>query len=133
MKLRNYEKKEGIFILLFFLWIMELIGIVFMMQHKEYVYEKVSGILTNDDEITLFVDSTSRKLFYQNSLFMIGDCEYPFEIVRDEVVSQNKQKLYELVVSSKVEDKKIYEGVEVSIKKKKLTVMEIFKSVWEGD
>lgn len=136
MKIRNYEKKGFIFSLVGILYFLELVLFLFLMTEKEYCYRKVTGVLDGDHNIIFFVDKNERNLFYQNKYGFFQDKKTTYEIIEDNGVSLKKEekKYYQLIVKSNLsKKKKTNDIVEFSMKEEKKTIIEILKSVWEGD
>ena len=66
MKTNNYEKKELITFITIILLIIELIIGGFLFKYKVYKYKKITGIITNNNIVSLIIDKKDKKLLNSN-------------------------------------------------------------------
>ena len=136
MRQHNYEKKEWLIITFILLIILEIITIIFLIKVKEYSYQKIIGIYTNPNRITVIVNKKEKDLLYQQSTIYIMDKKEKYEIEEDKgmILKKGKEKYYELLLKVKTpKNKKRQDSLECTIRKKKKSLINIMKEVWEGD
>ena len=73
MKTKNYEKTELIIFITTIFLILEIIGIICLVKKKEYTYQKVSGIVSGKNLVTVIVNNKERKYFYQNQTLFLNN------------------------------------------------------------
>ena len=61
MKVRNYEKQGLIIFILIILITIEIISFIVLYNYKVYKYKKLTGIITNNNIVTLIVDKEEKK------------------------------------------------------------------------
>lgn len=136
MKVRNYEKQELIILILIILISIEIISFIMLFNYKVYKYKKLTGIISNDNIITLIVDNKDKKLLYKNSKIYLDNKLLKYKILEDKgyITEKNNHKYYEVLINIKTpKNKKSSDYVELSIKNKKIKVLELLKSIGEGD
>lgn len=136
MKIKNYEKKELIIFFSLIFLIVEALFITYLFISKEYHYEKLSGIVLKDNLIIVVASDTERKNINNNTFFFIDSKKVKFKLVEDKgvVMTKEKKKYYELIINVKFDKKyKVNDLINISIKTKKIRLIEIFKIIWEGD
>ena len=136
MKVRNYEKQELIILILIILISIEIISFIMLLNYKVYKYKKLTGIISNDNIITLIVDNKDKKLLYKNSKIYLDNKLLKYKILEDKgyITEKNNHKYYEVLINIKTpKNKKSSDYVELSIKNKKIKVLELLKSIGEGD
>ena len=136
MKVRNYEKKTFINILLIFLVLLEITIFVLFNINKINMYENVSGIVVKDDLVVLIINNKTKKIIYKNSLLYLNNKKLKYEIVEDRgyVLKRNKEDYSEILISFKFDKNyKVNDSLQLTLKKEKINIIEIFKIIWEGD
>ena len=136
MKVRNYEKQELIILILIILISIEIISFIMLFNYKVYKYKKLTGIISNNNIITLIVDNKDKKLLYKNSKIYLDNKLLEYKILEDKgyITEKNNHKYYEVLINIKTpKNKKSSDYVELSIKNKKIKVLELLKSIGEGD
>lgn len=135
MKVRNYENKNIMYILIIITFIIELLVFYILISHKIYSYKKISGIFVNNKKIELIIDKTDRLLIYNNSKINIDSKEISYKITEDRgIVLKNKKDYYNIVIELKNKSKyKSKDIIELSIREKKKNLIKIFKIIWDGD
>lgn len=135
LKLKNYEKKSFI-IFISILFIVSLIAfIILLFTKKEYHYNKMSGIVLDKDLVILVVDDKERKNIYNNTFLYLNSKKERYKIIEDKGIILKKEKMnyHEILVKINFDkDYKINDTINLSIKTKKIRLIEIFKIIWEG-
>lgn len=136
MKVRNYEKKALIYVLLGILLILEIIIIYIFCINKIYEYEVVSGIVIKDDLVVLIITDKTKKNISKSNSFYLNNKKVKYRIIEDRgyILKKNKEKYSELLVSFKFDNEyKVNDNLQLMFKKEKIKIIEIFKIIWEGD
>ena len=136
MKFSNYEERGVMLFIVIFLFLFEGFFLTFLFRKKEYIYQKMFGIMTGQNYATFFVTKVQRGLFYQNHSFLVHDKEFSYEVFYDHLIedSDKNYPYYELIIKSQSFDElRTNEMVEISIKEKRATIFQILKQEWEGD
>lgn len=136
MKVRNYEKQELIIFILIILISIEIISFIILFNYKVYKYKKLTGIISNDNMVTLIIDNKDKKLLYKNSKLYLDNKLLDYKILEDKgyITEKDNHKYYEVLINIKTPgNKKSSDYVELSIKNKKIKVFELLKSIGEGD
>ena len=63
MKVRNYEKKTLIYILLIFLILLEIIIVILFYKNKINIYVNIQGVVVKDNLVVLIVIDKSNASF----------------------------------------------------------------------
>ena len=135
MKTKNYEKTELIIFITTIFLILEIIGIICLVKKKEYTYQKVSGIVSGKNLVTVIVNNKERKYFYQNQTLFLNNKNTKYSIKEDrgKLLKKKNKVYYELLVNIKLSKKiKSTDVVDLSIKKEKRSLFKILKKIWEG-
>ena len=136
MKVRNYEKKTLIYILLIFLILLEIIIVILFYKNKINIYENIQGVVVKDKIVVLIVNDKTKKIIYKNTLLYLNNKKIKYEIIEDRgyVLKRNKEKYSEILISFKFDKNyKVNDSLQLMFKKKKIRIIEIFKIIWEGD
>lgn len=136
MKVRNYEKKTLIYILLIFLILLEIIIVILCYKNKINIYENIQGVVVKDNLVVLIVNDKTKKIIYKNTLLYLNNKKIKYEIIEDRgyVLKRNKEKYSEILISFKFDKNyKVNDSLQLMFKKKKIRIIEIFKIIWEGD
>ena len=136
MIIRNYEKQSFVMFLIFILFITELLFVIYILNHKEYDYLKINGIVIKNDVVLIMIDEKTRKTLRKNSSLYYNDKKYVFKIIED-TGKVLKEGYYELILKfsfSKDNNKiKPNDILELVLTKKKISLISFFKLIWEGD
>lgn len=135
MKIKNYEKTELIIFVIIIFIILEVLGIIYIIKDKKYTYERINGIVSGNDLVTVIVDKKEKKYFYQNQMIYLNDKNTKYSIKEDKgkIIKKNKKNYYELLIKIKLpKNTKSTDILEFSIKRKKERIIKILKRVWEG-
>ena len=136
MKVRNYEKQVLIIFILIILIIIEVLSIIVLYNYKIYKYKKLTGIISNNNIVTLVVDKNDKKLLYKNKKVYIDNKYLSYEILEDKgyIAKKNNTKYYEMLIYVKTpKNKKNSDYIELSIKNKKINILKLLKKIGEGD
>ena len=136
MKNRIYERTTFIKVLILIVLILEIIFILELTHIKEFKYHKITGVVIKNNYILIVVDKQERKLLYNSKKLYHKDNHQKYEIVEDrgKVLNNNKKNYYELVIKTNFKNKyKANDIYEIVIPKEKFRLIEIFKTIWEGE
>ena len=136
MKVRNYEKKTLIYILLIFLILLEIIIVILFYKNKINIYENIQGVVVKDNLVVLIVNNKTKKIINKNTILYLNNKKIKYEIIEDRgyVLKRNKEKYSEILISFKFDKNyKVNDSLQLMFKKKKIRIIEIFKIIWEGD
>lgn len=136
MKVRNYEKKEGIFFLIGLNILLEFIAILTFTIKKEYNYQILSGIVVKENRIMIICNKEERNLLYKNEKVFIKGKAFKYKIEEDRgiIIKKENKNYYEILLKLKMDSSyKPQDTLELSIKCKKERVIKIIKLIWEGD
>ena len=135
MIIRNYEKQSFTLFLIFILFITELLFVIYILNHKEYDYIRINGIVVKNDVVLIMIDEKTRKTLRKNSSLYCNDKKYVFKIIEDRG-KVLKEGYYELILKfsfSKDNKVKPNDILELVLTKKKISLINFFKLIWEGD
>lgn len=135
MKVRNYEKQGLIIFILIVLIIIEILSFIVLYKYKVYKYKKLMGVISNKNIVTLVVDKNDKKLLYKNKKVYIDDKLLEYKIIENKgyIINKNNIKYYEVLIETKTpKNKKISDYIELSVKNKKINILELFKQIGEG-
>lgn len=135
MKTKNYEKEELITFITIVFIVLEMIGIFILSRRRESNYYKLSGIVSNNNVVTVIADNKERKLLESNQVIYLNDKKEKYRIKenRGVLLKKNNKKYYELLIDIKLPKKtKSTDIVNLSVMKNKENILKILKSVWEG-
>lgn len=136
MKVRNYERQELIIFILLVLIIIEVISFTLLFRYKVYEYKKLTGIITNENIITLIVDKKEKEILNKNKNIYLNNKKLKYKIIEDKgvIIKKNNKKYYELLIRVKTpKNNKSSDYVELSIKNKKINILKLLKKIGEGD
>ena len=135
MKVRNYEKQGLIIFILIVLIIIEILSFIVLYKYKVYEYKKLMGVISNKNIVTLVVDKNDKKLLYKNKKVYIDDKLLEYKIIENKgyIINKNNIKYYEVLIETKTpKNKKISDYIELSVRNKKINILELFKQIGEG-
>ena len=135
MKTKNYEKEELITFITIVFIVLEMIGIFILSRRRESNYYKLSGIVSNNNVVTVIADKKERKLLESNQVIYLNDKKEKYRIKenRGVLLKKNNKKYYELLIDIKLPKKtKSTDIVNLSVMKNKENILKILKTVWEG-
>jgi len=137
MKLKNFEKKQGILWLVFF----TSIGNIFLFFVTNFIkinqYYITSAIIRNDNLLEVMINEKELPIVYKNSFFYIDQKKVHFQIyeVISDVYTQDNISYYTILLQCNISSKKLKDKDIVSLvlldKRKKL--YKIFETIWKGD
>lgn len=136
MKVRNYEKQVLIIFILIVLIIIEIFSFIVLYNYKVYKYKKLTGIISNNNIVTLIVDKEDKKLLYKNKKVYLNNKLLEYKILEDKgyITKKDNTKYYEIIIFVKTpKNKKSSDYVELSIKNKKINILKLIKKIGEGD
>ena len=136
MKVRNYEKQGLIIFILIILITIEIISFIVLYNYKVYKYKKLTGIITNNNIVTLIVDKEEKKLLYKNKKIYLNNKLLEYKILEDKgyITKKDNIKYYEILINIKTpKNNKSSDYVELSIKNKKINILKLLKKIGEGD
>ena len=136
MKVRNYEKQVLIIFILIVLIIIEIFSFIVLYNYKVYKYKKLTGIISNNNIVTLIVDKEEKKLLYKNKKVYLNNKSLEYRIIEDKgyITKKDNTKYYEIIIFVKTpKNKKSSDYVELSIKNKKINILKLIKKIGEGD
>ena len=136
MKQHNYEKNTFLIGIGMILFLLEIVCSLLLFYIKKYDYQKLSGVYTNKDQITVIVNKEEKKLLQKQAKLFLNNKEELFEIEEDKgiLLKKGKENYYELLLKVKTpKENKRQDILEITIQKNKKNLFEIIKEVWEGD
>lgn len=136
MKVRNYEKQGLIILILLILITIEVLSFIVLYNYKVYKYKKLTGIISNNNIVTLIVDKEEKKLLYKNKIVYLNNKLLEYKILEDKgyITKKDNTKYYEIIIFVKTpKNKKSSDYVELSIKNKKINILKLIKKIGEGD
>ena len=136
MKVRNYEKQVLIIFILIVLIFIEILSFIVLYNYKVYKYKKLTGIITNNNIVTLIVDKNDKKLLYKNKKVYLNNKLLEYKIIEDKgyITKKDNTKYYEIIIFVETpKNKKSSDYVELSIKNKKINILKLIKKIGEGD
>lgn len=136
MKVRNYEKQVLIIFILIVLIIIEIFSFIVLYNYKVYKYKKLTGIISNNNIVTLIVNKEEKKLLYKNKKVYLNNKSLEYRIIEDKgyITKKDNTKYYEIIIFVKTpKNKKSSDYVELSIKNKKINILKLIKKIGEGD
>ena len=136
MKVRNYEKQVLIIFILIVLIIIEIFSFIVLYNYKVYKYKKLTGIISNNNIVTLIVDKEDKKILYKNKKVYLNNKSLEYRIIEDKgyITKKDNTKYYEIIIFIKTpKNKKSSDYVELSIKNKKTNILKLIKKIGEGD
>jgi len=135
MKIRNYEQLNKIYFGIILLFILEIIGIVFIYHQKHFSYQLLSGIVVKKDYLLVMITKEERKNLYQNNTLYLKGIKKKYKIVKDhgKMLTKNKKDYYELTIKLSFSEKyKPNDVLELAVAEKKYRQIEIFKMILGG-
>ena len=118
------------------LFLIEIVGGVFLYQRKENEYIKISSIFVKNNTVLVVVTKEERKVLYHNKTLYIEDKKTNYEIEEDRgiVLKQKQEKYYELILKVNTpKEKKANDLLEISISKEKKNIWDLIRNTWEDD
>ena len=129
MKIKNYEKQSGILILSFIILFLEIIFSIVLFINKEYHYQKMTGIITKENIVTVLTKKKKKKILYKNKFLYLKDNKIKYKIVEDTSIPEIEEKnnYYEIKIKIKLKNNfKINKQILFSIKTKKYRLIKMF-------
>lgn len=136
MKKRNYENNSLILYISLFIIISELLFIILLTSHKEYMYKKEYGLVVKQNLITIIMSNKERQILNKNNYIYVNSIKKKYKVIeiRKDSITKNKEKYSEVILKFKFDKKyKTNDIIEIVIKDDKKSIVEMFKLLWEGD
>ncbi|MBR5370422.1 MAG: hypothetical protein IK137_03875 [Bacilli bacterium] len=136
MKVRNYEKQVIIIFILIILITIEILSFIVLYNYKVYKYKKLTGIISNNNIVTLIIDKNDKELLYKNKKIYLNNKLLEYKILENKgyITKKDNTKYYEILINVKTpKNKKSSDYVELSIKNKKINILKLLKKIGEGD
>ncbi len=136
MKIHNYEKRNLITTTIVVLIVIEISTVLLLFKTKRFSYQKITGVITKENLITIIATKEERKKIYQNNKIYLNDKVFIYRIEEDRgfILKKNNIKYYEIIIITKTKLKQgMNDTVNMSIKDKKKTIIKMIKDIWVGD
>lgn len=133
---KKYEDLTKIKIITVLLIIIQLIFILLMTNYKVYKNKTLTCIVMNKNICLLVLDDKEKELLHKNMKLYVNDKENTFKIIEDNnvVVTNGKKKYKEILIKvDLVKNYKTNDTVNLTIRERKIKLIEIFKVILEGD
>lgn len=133
---KKYEDLTKIKIITVLLIIIQLIFILLMTNYKVYKNKTLTCIVMNKNICLLVLDDKEKELIHKNMKLYVNDKENTFKIIEDNnvVVTNGKKKYKEILIKvDLVKSYKTNDTVNLTIRERKIKLIEIFKVILEGD
>lgn len=133
---KKYENLKKIKIITVLLIIIQLIFILLMTNYKVYKDKTLTCIVMNKNICLLVLDDKEKELLHKNMKLYVNDKENTFKIIEDNnvVVTNGKKKYKEILIKvDLVKSYKTNDTVKLTIRERKIKLIEIFKVILEGD
>lgn len=133
---KKYEDLTKIKIITVLLIIIQLIFILLMTNYKVYKDKTLTCIVMNKNICLLVLDDKEKELLHKNMKLYVNDKENTFKIIEDNnvVVTNGKKKYKEILIKvDLVKSYKTNDTVKLTIRERKIKLIEIFKVILEGD
>lgn len=133
---KKYEDLTKIKIITVLLIIIQLIFILLMTNYKVYKNKTLTCIVMNKNICLLVLDDKEKELLHKNMKLYVNDKENTFKIIEDNnvVVTNGKKKYKEILIKvDLVKSYKTNDTVKLTIRERKIKLIEIFKVILEGD
>lgn len=133
---KKYEDLTKIKIITVLLIIIQLIFILLMTNYKVYKDKTLTCIVMNKNICLLVLDDKEKELLHKNMKLYVNDKENTFKIIEDNnvVVTNGKKKYKEILIKvDLVKSYKTNDTVNLTIRERKIKLIEIFKVILEGD
>lgn len=133
---KKYEDLTKIKIITVLLIIIQLIFILLMTNYKVYKNKTLTCIVMNKNICLLVLDDKEKELLHKNMKLYVNNKENTFKIIEDNnvVVTNGKKKYKEILIKvDLVKNYKTNDTVNLTIRERKIKLIEIFKVILEGD
>lgn len=133
---KKYENLTKIKIITVLLIIIQLIFILLMTNYKVYKDKTLTCIVMNKNICLLVLDDKEKELLHKNMKLYVNNKENTFKIIEDNnvVVTNGKKKYKEILIKvDLVKSYKTNDTVKLTIRERKIKLIEIFKIILEGD
>lgn len=133
---KKYENLTKIKIITVLLIIIQLIFILLMTNYKVYKDKTLTCIVMNKNICLLVLDDKEKELLHKNMKLYVNNIENTFKIIEDNnvVVTNGKKKYKEILIKvDLVKSYKTNDTVKLTIRERKIKLIEIFKVILEGD
>lgn len=133
VRLRNYEKKLGLFIVVGLFLILVLFSVIMAFLYKINSYFLITGVVVKDSLVEAVVSDSELQILYKNSILYVDDVRYEYSIseVMLGAIKRNNM-VYNLVyISFPTKKMKENDVVDLVFLDRKIGFIEIFKLVWK--
>lgn len=133
VRLRNYEKKLGLFIVVGLFLILVLFSVIMAFLYKINSYFLITVVVAKDSLVEAVVSDSELQILYKNSILYVDDVRYEYSIseVMLGAIKRNNT-VYNLVyISFPTKKMKENDVVDLVFLDRKIGFMEIFKLVWK--
>ena len=133
---KKYENLTKIKIITVLLIIIQLIFILLMTNYKVYKDKTLTCIVMNKNICLLVLDDKEKELLHKNMKLYVNNKENTFKIIEDNnvAVTNGKKKYKEILIKvDLVKSYKTNDTVKLTIRERKIKLIEIFKVILEGD
>ena len=133
---KKYENLTKIKIITVLLIIIQLIFILLMTNYKVYKDKTLTCIVMNKNICLLVLDDKEKELLHKNMKLYVNNKENTFKIIEDNnvAVTNGKKKYKEILIKvDLVKSYKTNDTVNLTIRERKIKLIEIFKVILEGD
>lgn len=136
MKEKQYERKQCITAITILFLLLEVLASIYLFTKKEFQYQRLSGIVLQENYVLFIVNSKEKELLYKNQQVIWKGKLKKYKIQENKGVLYKKdnKKQYEIIMKLKTEkNQKLNDVMYLSIKTEKKRIIEILKEIWGGD
>ena len=103
LKIHNYEKRNLITTTIVVLIVIEISTVLLLFKTKRFSYQKITGVITKENLITIIATKEERKKIYQNNKIYLNDKVFIYRIEEDRgfILKKNNIKYYEIIIITK--------------------------------
>lgn len=133
---KKYEKNDLLFFSSFLFIGLIFLFIIFLLNIKIVLYKQFDGIVSTNNILEFILTDQELQLFYKNNSFYIDSKRYKFKIIKilDNVVEREGKKYNYVYIETNIPSVlKVNDVVRISIMKKSVKSISIFKIIWGGD
>ncbi|MBR3210439.1 MAG: hypothetical protein IKF71_00685 [Bacilli bacterium] len=131
MKKRKYERMIGTFILSIVLWIVEIILLLEFFQYKITKYNQLTMMITSKNEGMIVIEKKKKNELYKNATLYWNNQKIPYEILEETKLEDHQY--VQLRIKLKWKQNKTNEIINISVKDKKISMVDGIINSWDGD
>lgn len=135
MKLRKYEKTFALYLGILLFFICFVFFLLFLIFGRHFCYINFNGVVSNENVI--FMVSSDQINYFYNNANLINDAKvkkFSIEKVHKNILKKDGQDYHEVIVkfnfSKKYKDNDV---LNISLKKEKERLIDIFKIIWKEE